>query len=146
VLARSCSGCGRGTGDNPFQPIFIEAEPATINAVRLPRAAMIRTILPFMRSPVSFLGSPWPLTTRWNRIRSAGVIKQNGQKERVAGVPPRVPGFIRELWLSSKGPSNRAACDRTGTPMTLPNRTVYITGRGSVHQGHLVFPDTALTP
>lgn len=27
-------------------------------------------------------------------------------KERVAGVPPRVPGFIRKLWLSSKGPSS----------------------------------------
>ena len=60
-------------------------------------------------------------------IRSAGVIEQNGFRA-CRRASPRVPGFIRELWLSTEGPSAGRTRDRIGNPMTPPDRTVYITG------------------
>ena len=64
-----------------------------IIALRLPKAAMIRTSFPFIRSP-SFV---FRLTVAANRqvlpIRSAGVIDQTVAVGHVAGFPSACPGI-----------------------------------------------------
>ena len=121
----------RKTGDIPLQPIFIEAEPAMISAVRLPRAAMMRTSFPFITITKFRLRFTVAAKNQVYPIRSAGVMKQNWLPGHVARLPARSPGLTEKFDCQLIARS--CALLLTSAPAQVqydsPDETVYITGR-----------------
>lgn len=125
----------RKTGDIPLQPIFIEAEPAMISAVRLPRAAMMRTSFPFITITKFRLRFTVAAKNQVYPIRSAGVMKQNWLPGHVAMLPVRSPGLTEKFGCQLIAQSLpitalRLASAPAQMKYDSPAETVYITERG----------------